>query len=225
MVTTPHMSANKLGEFMFATDAKKRSILKTLKFPSTFMNARYTEAQSAFYHFMVDPDHNKAILEKKRNQVASKTADTDWKKGKKQCALEAIDHLLACTETILVDYLKYVAETNLIKEAYDANISGVLLHLKPEILMVDKSTHKVTGFIRLAFTKSRAVNLLEADVITSAIKDQVEKQFAVKLNPQQCLVLDVFKRRKFSAQKFNQTNKLKIKMACNEIASMWPNIN
>ena len=225
MVTTPHMSANKLGEFIFATDAKKRSILKTLKFPTPFKNARYQQAQSAFLQFMVDPNHNKAILETKRNQVANTPTNNDWQKTKKQGVLEAIDHLLACSETILVEYLAYVANKNIYKVDYDKNVNGVILHLKPEVLMIDKNTNNIIGFIKLAFTKTHALNSLEANVITAAVKEHVEKSFKIKLNPKNCLLLDVFQRRKFSAQKFNQTHNIKIKMACIEIADKWSSIN
>ncbi|OIR01324.1 hypothetical protein GALL_166120 [mine drainage metagenome] len=225
MNVSPHISVNKLGEYIFATPAKKRSILKTIKFPSTFKNARYPEPKSAFLHFMADSTHNKETFEQKRHQLLTKAAVSDWEKNKRKCCLEAIDHLIACSETILVPYLKYVAEKGLSNTDYDTEIGGVTLHLKPDTLLVDKKTKKITGFFKLIFSKSRNVEWNEATISAGAIRNHVEKTFVIKLKPENCLVIDVFNRRKHNAPKFLQINKVHVKMACAEIADIWPTIN
>jgi len=225
MSNIPHISVNKLGEFIFATPARKRSILKTIKYPSTFKNARYPEPKSAFVNFMLDGMHDKSVFENKRNQLISKLALTKWQKDKREGCIEAIDHLIACSETILVPYLKYVAEKGLSNDNYDAQINGVTLHLKPDVLLVDEKTKNVKGFVKLVFSKSRNVDWNEAAISAGAVKTHVEKLFGVKLKPENCFVLDVFNRRKHSANKFLQTNIVQIKMACQEIADIWPTIS
>jgi len=225
MSTIPHISVNKLGEFIFATPARKRSILKTIKFPSTFKNARYPEPKSAFVNFMLDAMHDKSVFENKKNQLIAKRTLTKWQKDKQQGCIEAIDHLIACSETILMPYLKYVAEKGLLNDDYYTHINGVTLHLKPDVLLIDAKTKKVKGFVKLVFSKSRKVDWNEAAISAGAVRTHLEKLFGLILKAENCFVLDVFNRRKHIAPKFLQTNKVHVKMACEEIASMWSTIN
>lgn len=224
MIQSPHISANKLGEFVFASDAKKRSILKTLKFPSTFKNGRYPEPKSAFLHFMADPKHDTSVFEQKRNQVAAKIAITDWAKSNKKNCIDALDHLAYCASNILSNQLKYIAEKGLSNEDYDRAIRNVTIHLKPEILLRDQKSGEVKGFIKLFFSKSRPIDSLEAGIIVGAIKNHLEELHERKFNASNCLVMDVFHRRKFEAPKFMQVNTNQIRMACAEIAVLWPTI-
>lgn len=221
----PHISANKLGEFMFATDAKKRSILKTIKFPSTFKSGRYPEPQSAFVNFMTDISHDPTIFEQKRNQVALKNAVSDYAKANKINCIAAIDQMVICASTILSGQLKYVGQKGLSNEDYDTAIKSVTLHLKPTVILQDKKTGEIKGFIKLAFSKSRAIDQLEAQTILSAIKSHMEGLHRITLKPENCLLLDVFQRRKFQAPKFSQVNKTQLRMLCTEIAELWPTIN
>lgn len=221
----PHISANKLGEFMFATQAKKRSILKTIKFPSPFKSGRYPEPQSAFVNFMTDPNHNPSIFEQKKNQLNLKAAVSDYAKANKINCLAAIDHIVASIDTLLAGQLKYVGQKKLTNEDYDKAINNVTLHLKPTVLLEDKKTGEVKGFIKLVFSKSRVIDHLEAQTILSAIKSHLEELHDITLQPANCILLDVFRQRKFQAPKFSQVNKTQLRMLCAEIAELWPTID
>lgn len=223
-ITTPYISANKLSEFRLATPARKRTIIKSLKYPTTYMNGRYVEAKSAIIAFMNDELHKKEILQQKRNQVLAKPTITAWQKDNKKGCLEAIDHLFACSETILVEYLSYRGGKAINKEDYNTMVNGVNIHLQPEIILLDSKTKGIKGFIKLVFSKSRNIDWQEGYFTAALIKSQMEKRFGVKLKEKDCIVLDVFNRRKHEAPKFLQSSKTHLRLTCNEIASLWSTI-
>lgn len=223
--TTPHISVNKLGEYIFATQAKKRSILKTMKFPSTFKLARYPEPQSAFINYMADEKHDISIFEKKKNQVASKQNTSDWVKGNKECCLQALNHLIDCAGALLVPYMKYIADRGLPPEKQHASNYNVMIHIKPEVILLDAKTKEIKGAIKLIFSKTRKIELQEGAVIAAGLQQHLETLYKIKLKPENCLVLDVFHDRKFTAPKFLQPSKMQMKMACREILELWPTIN
>jgi hypothetical protein len=118
-----------------------------------------------------------------------------------------------------------VGQKGLSQDDYDTAIKNVTLHLKPTVLLQDKKSGEIKDFIKLAFSKSRAIDQLEAQTILSAIKSHMEGLHKVVLKPENCLLLDVFQRRKFQAPKFSQVNKTQLRILCAEIAELWPTIN
>ncbi|SFQ30807.1 hypothetical protein [Parafilimonas terrae] len=224
MVSFPHISVNKLGEYVYATPAKKRSILKTMKYPSSFKLGRYPEPQSAFIHFMADEKHDIGIFEKKKQQVAGKKITSDWVKTNIPCCLEALDHLINCSSTLLVPYLRFNAEKGLPPQNQNTTIQNVIVHIKPEVVLLDAKTKEIKGAIKLVLSKTRHIDLPEANIIAASIKNHLESLYKIKLKPENCIVIDVFHRRKYTAPKFIQTAKMQIKLACNEILTAWPTI-
>ncbi|HEX5153622.1 MAG TPA: hypothetical protein VFW07_19370 [Parafilimonas sp.] len=224
MTSTPHISVNKLGEYIYATPAKKRSILKTMKYPSEFKFARYPEPQNAFLHFMADEKHDPGIFEKKKQQVAGKKITSDWIKGNMHCCIEALDHLINCSGTILVPYLQFNAKKGLPPQEQNTTIQNVTIHIKPDVILLDATTKEIKGAIKLVFSKSRNIDSPEANIIAAGIKSHLDSLYKIKLKPENCIVLDVFHRRKFTAPKFLQTAKMQIKLACKEIVDTWPTI-
>lgn len=221
----PSISINKLGEFVYGSEAKKRSILKTIKYPSTFINARYTSPKNAVIHFMIDNNHDLTILQSKRTQIDHSVADTNWKRNNKQCCLQAIDDLLICANTILTPYLQYRAQRGLPKEYATKVIDGVSVHLNPDILLLDRSGKSVIGAIKLIFSKSRVIDFNEGQIIASTIKNHLEKLYGLQLKAANSVALDVFHRRCIQAtSEFKSIDKI-IKKACGEINYLWPNIN
>lgn len=220
----PSISLNKLGEFIYGSEAKKRSILKTIKFPSTFMNARYTTPKNAVIHFMIDDNHDLTILQSTRNQIDQRKADTDWQRNNKQCCLKAMDDLIICANTILAPYLSFRGQRGLPKEYSSKNIDGVAVHLNPDIVLLARDGKTVIGAIRLVFSKSKAIDPAEGQVIASLIKNHIEKLYGVQLRESNCIAVDVFRKRCIPATEEFKPLETKIKKACGEIAQIWPTI-
>jgi hypothetical protein len=221
----PSISVNKLGEFIYGSEAKKKSILRTIKYPSTFINARYTTPKNAVIHFMVDEKHDLTILQSTKNRIDQRKADTEWQQNNKQCCLKAMDDLIICANTILAPYLKFRAQHGLPKVFSNKNIDGVSVHLNPDIVLLASDGKTVIGAIRLVFSKSRAIDISEGQIIAGLIKNHIENLFGIHLKESNCIALDVFRKNCIPATKAFKPLEAKIKKACNEIIQLWPNIN
>ncbi len=222
--SVPSISVNKLGEFVCVSDAKKKTILKTLKFPSTFINARYTVPKNSVINFLVDENHDIEIFQAKRNQIDSKKADTDWQKNNKLCCLSAIDNLTICANTILTPFLKFTSQRGLPKKDSSRNINGVTIHLNPDIVLLGKDGKTVIGAIRLVFSKGRVIGSSEGGIISGLVKDHLERLYKVKLKASNCIVIDVFRMTCIKASDDFEFLGKQVKQACNEIAKLWPTI-
>jgi len=222
--TNPEISINKLGEFLFASAAKKRSILKTFKFPSTFKIARYSTPKSAFVDYMLDEHHDTNIFKLKRELVLLRKADTPWKVNTIQCCLQAIEDLLQCTGLHLVPYLQYKAQAGLPRGTKSRNIENVTVHIAPDIILLDKKTQKIAGGIKLVFSKSRAVDFQEGVAISCIVKDHIEKIYGAPVSGNNCITIDVFHRRCIPASENAKPIADQVKKACREISELWPTI-
>lgn len=220
----PSISVNKLGEFIYGSEAKKKSILKTIKYPSTFINARYTTPKNAVIHFMVDDNHDLTMLLSKRTQIEQRKANTDWQRNNKQCCLQAMDDLLICADTLLSPYLQFKAQRGLPKEQSRQIIDGVLVHLNPDIIFLAREGKTVVGVLRLIFSKSRPVDFKEGQVIASLIKNHIEKLYGISLKAGNCIALDVFHKRCIQANTEYKPLEKIVKKACGDITQLWPSI-
>lgn len=220
----PEISINKLGEFLFASAAKKRSIVKTFKYPSTFKIARYSTPKSAFVDYMLDEQHDASIFKLKRELVLLRKADTPWKVNTIQCCLQAIEDLLQCAGMHLVPYLQYKSQAGLPKGAKSRNIENVTVHIAPDIILIDKKTAQIAGGIKLVFSKSRAVDFQEGVAISCTVKDHIEKFYGQTVPGNNCITIDVFHRRCIPAAENAKPIADQVKKACKEIRELWPTI-
>ncbi|QQL51002.1 hypothetical protein [Mucilaginibacter ginkgonis] len=221
----PNISLNKLGEFQNATPAKKRSILKSIKFPSTFKNARYSSPKSAFTNFMADKHHDYSIFETKKNLIAKRVADTSWKINNKVCCMEAVDHLKTISETTVVPYLTFKSQKGLQKEFSNINIDGVEINLNPDIVLLDNRDLSIKGVVKLVFSKSREVDFTEGQMISGLLKYHIDKHYGLNIDPVNCMSIDVFHDKHALAPVHFDEQYKKIKMSCKEILELWPSIS
>lgn len=224
-IIAPFVSVNKLGEFVYATDAKKRNIVKTNKYPSTFIHSRYNTPRSALVHFMEDAEHDAAIFMEKRNLVSQRKEDTDWKKGNKVCCLQALDNLLAVAGTTLVPYFRYISQRDVHRKYKEYKIGNVSVHLNPDVLLLDSTTKQIKGAVKLIFSKSRAVTFQEGEISAGLIKTYIEKVHNVRLKPADCVAVDVFKKTVIIAPEDFSKYSAKVRRACKEIEEMWETIS
>jgi len=204
---------------------RREACLKQLQYPSTFINARYTTPKNTVINFMVDEKHDLRIFQTKRNQLDQRTADTDWQRNNKQCCLKAMDDLIICANTILQPFLAFISHRGLPQKDTTKNIYGVEVRLNPDILLLGKDGKTVIGAIRLVFSKTRAIDINEGQVIAGIIKNHIEKQYDIHLKAANCIAIDVFQKRCIQAtNEFKQVD-AKVKKACSEILELWPTIN
>jgi LytS/YehU family sensor histidine kinase len=67
------------------------------------------------------------------------------------------------------------------------NIYGVQIDLNPDIILYKKGTDRISGAIKLIFSKNRQITPMEGQVIAGIIKSTLEKKFKLSVDSKNVL--------------------------------------
>jgi hypothetical protein len=219
----PRISVNKLGEYIYATPARKKRILLDAKFPSEIVTTRYAPVQNAAIEYFSASIKDIAIFERVKRILEQKTTTNDHQKEKVKSCIEALTHLTKCATSKLVPYIESPGIKGY-KDCKSITINGVLISLRPEILLLDTETNQPKGAIKLAFSKGHFLTIQEGHCIAGLIKSYLENALNIKCNYKDCITLDVFSNRIIYAPVKNDWTLDKIKNACDDIRLTWPSL-
>ena len=136
---TPRISVNKLAEYLTASPAKRRSIVKDQKYPPTFRITWYEKATRAMVSFLSDPKRDDDALVQVIEKLYTQKAATENEQLKLNTNAQAL-------EAFLESYSDLDLGLGVVKQGdtdpAKLSISGVELSVRPELLLQssDKST-------------------------------------------------------------------------------------
>src|SRR4051812_41198601 len=88
--TTPRISVNKLGEYLVASAARRRGILRDQKAPKDFVVMTYTEATTAIAEHLAAASANLAVIDRMVTRLRATTTTTKYDKQRIKVCLEAL---------------------------------------------------------------------------------------------------------------------------------------
>jgi hypothetical protein len=220
---SPRISVNKLGEYIYASAARKRRILLDAKFPSEVIIARYAPVQKAAIEYFQAPIKDIEIFNRVQQILLKKPTKNDHQKEKIKSCIEALEHLTQCATSKLVPYNEIPAIKGF-KDCKAITVNDVLISLRPEILLLDIKTNQPKGAIKLAFSKGHFLSIQEGQCIAGLIRTYLEKEIGVVCYYKDCITLDVFSNRIVYAPLKSEWTIGKIKNACDDIKSIWPTL-
>jgi len=219
----PRISINKLGEYIYATEARKRKILLESKFPAEIITTRYAPVQNAAIEYFIT-SKDIEIFNRVKNILSQKPTINDHQKEKVRSCIEALTHLTECATSKLVPYIESPAIKGY-KDCKSITINGVLISLRPEILLLNPDTHQPKGAIKLVFSKGHFLSIQEGQCIAGLIKTYLEKELNIKCHYKDCITLDVFSNRILYAPTKTEWTISKIESACDDIRMIWPSLH
>jgi hypothetical protein len=214
---------NKLAEFVNATSARKRSILKTIKTNSAESKSkrqRYATAKSAINTYMIDEKHDLKIFEEKKKVLLDKKTESTQQANDVKNSLGAIKILEQLAQSGLTQYQKFISQRPT-KEQRNTRINGVLVHLAPDIVF--SANEEITGAMKLIFSK-RPITPLEGQIIAGLTAKFLEKNFKAKIHHKDCFALDVFAKRIHPVPESFKYYSIVLKKAYAEINKLWTTI-
>lgn len=219
----PRISINKLGEYIYATPARKKRILMDAKFPSEIITTRYAPVQNAAIEYFTATKKDIEVFNRVKQILLQKPTENDHQKEKVKSCIQALNHLSDCTSSKLIPYIEFPAIKGY-KDCKATTINDVLISLRPEILLLNTETNILKGAIKLVFSKNHFLSIQEGQCIAGLIKFYLEKHLNVKCKYKECLVLDVFSKRVIYAPTKNDWTLGKIESACIDIKNIWPSL-
>lgn len=218
MKKTKKISFNSLIEYIDATDARKRAIIKQQKDPKPFP-MYYNTAKATCRDYFINGFDRKVIHDAiSRLQHRKKTTDSDWSKRDSVNSIKALREFLSIEFPF--DDLKCKFYRGNIK-AY--SINGVIVSVSPDLILEwTSSGEKHVGAIKfyikqtpLEYEQGRTAASLLADFMSS------ESDSICKIEHEYCLVVDVFNSRCFYSPEDISHYMGIVENACTEITKNW----
>lgn len=214
---TPRISVNKLAEYLTASPAKRRSIVKDQKYPPTFRITWYEKATRAMVSFLSDPKRDDDALVQVIEKLYTQKAATENEQLKLNTNAQAL-------EAFLEGYSDLDLGLGVVKQG-DADpaklsISGVELSVRPELLLQSSDKSK-RGAIKLYLSKDQALDDSTGQYIAAVVERFVVDQYGPSASRKHCQVFDVFGRSVQSAPASTKARMKDIEAACQEIALLW----
>ncbi len=213
---TPRISVNKLAEYMVATPARRRGIIRDQKQPRDIIVARYSEVYAAVVDCLVHGNDVSRVygrLEKLFNAVPRST----WDAQDKQLSAEALESFLSFVDDF--DASAFTARPAA-ENAPHMKLAGVDVSVKPDLLLY--SGGDLAGAAKVYVSK-----LLPFDDKSGAYASVALHQYlqgvlsAQRSTPANCWVIDVFARNLYFAPRAYKKKRADLEAACEEIAQRW----
>ena len=138
---TPKISLNKLGEYLDATPARRRQIVKEQKEPQPYVAARYKDAREAIVEYIESGMNDEEKLLDVINKLKSDISGSEFYIQDKQASAQAIEDFLDTSEQIDIDGLSAHAFEK--KENSIMLVSGVNISIRPDIILKDKKSSEI----------------------------------------------------------------------------------
>lgn len=216
----PRMSLSKLAEYMVATPARRRTIVRDQKFPKAFRAAQYTEAYKAIAAYFAR-GLDRRVLDGYLSDWGSRTPSTEFEAQNLALWCDAAVAMLDLAEEYDFSGFQYAA----IEADEYLTVAGVSVSIRPEIAVTDPGrgavkiylgkTYPLTSDDRRPGSGSYAATMLHR---------WVEERHGSVL-PKHCLVLDVFGCAVYEAPKAYRRRRDDVDAACEEIAIRWPAVS
>ena len=223
----PRISVNKLGEYLVAKAGRRSTIISDQKNPRDFIVARYSAAADAIARSIAagcDP----LVIREAMEKLYDSSPKTGWQQQNVELSVEALDRFLIFIDDI--DLGGFEAVRPLEGSPSDLLVEGVIVSVKPDLYLREKTTKQLRGVVKLSILKgSVPKDGNEPDGEAAKYVGTVVHQYAndvlspkEKILPTSCLILDVFAQQVYDAPKSFKRRRNEVAAACREIARGWP---
>ena len=222
----PRISINKLGEYLVASPARRKSIIKDQKYPpEIFITGKYNDAFDSIIHFFVRDALNPEGLHRAVNALSSRPI----RNKPEACALknniQALQRLIKTADSLPFGGLTFRAAKS---QGALLTIGKVAVSVRPELEIVAPQRGGGTkyGLLKLYLGKTHPLNDDSGQLIATTVHQFAENHFGgpENVDRKRCCVLDVFQGKLFTAPASNTKRRSDIEAACEEIAARWPTL-
>lgn len=220
----PRISINKLGEYMTATPARRRQIVRDQKNPTTFKAARYKAAREAIVDYMEAGMADEGPALARATELRADMSGSDFAVQDRQLSAEAIEDFLPVAEELEIAALS--VESGYAFASETLNFGGTIVSMRPDAILKDSETGEIVGCVKLNFSKSAPILAQASDYVTTALRAYLEENAkgSTRIDPARCYVVDVPTGTVSSAPTANKRRLSDLAAAGEEIAARWSSV-
>lgn len=215
----PRISVNKLGDYMVAMPARRRSILAQQKTPPTFMVTYYEDAQQVIREFYEHGGTDERIITRGIERLEARLPESEFEEQRTQGSAEALSSFLDSMDSLDLDgYDVTLGATDPPKLV----LHGVAISVRPDLVLVRDG--QPAGAVKFSFSKGTMVREAAEYVACTVHRYVQDVMGADGPDPRDTFVLDVFARRALRAPRSYVRRRKDVEAACEEIFARWASL-
>jgi hypothetical protein len=217
---TPRISANQLGEFVFASEAKKLRILRDQKFGNINSAPYYACAIAAARRSLVDGRFSEAILMEEADALANREAETPRQRTKWENNALALRKL----SEIALESSPAIGTHRTVARNAQVSIDGVNISVLPEVVTENLSAGSIS-FTKLRFSKSKiAADVSEIVLLVLHYYGLTQTRPGLAFNFSLSKVIDCFSKTVIAGHAIGRHRDHQLHLALAEIRWRWSRI-
>lgn len=216
--TEPRISVNKLAEYMVATPARRRGIIRDQKIRREVVVARYQEVYAGIADCLVNQNDLGRVYER-IDRLYGATPKSAWDMQNNQLSAEALELFVSFVDEI--DLSGY----EVLRPAQSMPLmplAGVGVSVKPAVLLRRPGAAHVAGAVHVALSKLVPFGDESGAYAATIVHQYVGTVLSdTKVDPSDSFVVDVFARKVHVGPRAYKKRRKDLEAACEEIAQRW----
>lgn len=204
VVADPKLSLKRFSQYAVATENGRNSILRRCKYPSGYVPRFYEMARKficdTFAANFGDSDlyfeEFKRQAQILRNEAKAYPENKDGYRNRIYSA-KGLEEICLISSLLTPILSEFTLNSNLAQRKDSITKNGVRIGAMADMLIYDAVGATQIGYLKFNFT-TKEMSKVEADTMLFALNEFFTKK-GVKLNPKNCVLIDVFARRTFTA--------------------------
>ena len=220
----PKISVNKLGEYLTATPARRRQIVRDQKDPPACKTARYQDAREAITGHIASGLRDAQVALRAADELRQDRGGSDFSIQDRLHSAQAIDAFLGLCDGLQIGALTAVRAAPSANDSLE--FAGVRVVMRPDALLLDPATRHVVGCVKLHFSRSQPLDGKGAAYVATALREHLERNLSAPgtVDPARCYVVDIGSGSIAAAPKANKRRLGDLGAACAEIKDRWASI-
>jgi hypothetical protein len=214
----PRLSANELGNFVFATDAEKRRILRNQKFPKAVRVARYQSASLAVLRSLQNGIFSREALLEELKALQAKPAKTEYEASVRRTNIKALKRFLPICEKAA----PAAGKQTIIRRNAVFEFGGVQISVRPDIL-TENVDGKFFTYSKLRFS-SHKYSADASEIVLLLIQQFAEQQSfeGLDFDVSRARLVDCFSQQVFEAHNVSPYKGNLLMKSLKDIHALWP---
>ena len=190
---SPRMSLKLICEYVTASASRRSTIIKDSCIVPTFIAKRYNLASQVVSSYISRNETDLNVLKNKVRAISTKRYKTQNEIETAMLCVEAITAFSKHANSVTSIFNGFNVEMCDQFSSQKMNIEGVDISVRPELIIRNPVTNKITGFIKLYFSKTTELDEITGDLITCLGRNYFNETHNLNLEEKNCFVLDVFR--------------------------------
>ncbi|EGJ19622.1 hypothetical protein RSWS8N_15719 [Cereibacter sphaeroides WS8N] len=221
----PRISLNKLAEFMTATPARQRRIIRDQKFPPAYQVVYYREAQEAVSSALASELSNLAVVERQIDILNQQAPDSVGTQRRLAANVDALEAFMEMVDRISFGGARPRLGEN---DAPKLRMRNVDISVRPEIILVAEGrSGPLVGAMKVHFPKTNPLDDRTAGYVSALLQEWATANLHEEgqVSGLFCSVIDIGSRCHHEGVRATRQRLRDLEEACETIHALWPTIS